>query len=464
MRNTGRIQIGSSRVRSPSSAFGRRLAVLPLAIALSTLVGCSVYPIPDDVTPLKTEEIVRHGRCEMRTAVIDRILAKPGIQEMVAKWLEGNKIAPATAAREKAVVELVKMTNQIVEDQQEINKGKYDELRKCRERRQRVIKVEGEGNVACPSTSSSAALKEQLTDLKKKLSSQLGKKLGKAQALRPYLDVAVVYDFEFDITEENQTSGDLAFKLPLISRTVDADASASLLLTRKGKRSFATQDRWGKLITDEKLCKEVSVRSKNLLYPLGGSIGVDRVVTTFIDLIDQGGSKESFVDTLVFTTEASAGVNASIKLSPVPHAFRLVSAGAGLSGSRKDMHKLTLSLQLPKQGSSEAIFGVDRFEGELDAPFDRPADWRARYNLCVADARTREAALGQLRETAPEIYCIQYADAFDPQYGLYSTKKDVGITVKVDVSGKDKTKTGTRYVAPPSPIAPPPERERRPNY
>ncbi len=420
-----------------------------------------MYPMPDDVTPLKTEEIVRYGRCEMRAAVIDRFLVKPGIHEIVTKWLEGKNITPATAARDKAVVELVTAINKIVGEQQEINKGKYNELRKCRERRQRVIKVEGEKDVACPSTSSSSALTEQLTDLKKKLSSQLQKKLGRAQVLRPYLDVAVVYEFEFEITEQNQTKGDVAFKLPLISQTVDADASAALLLTRKGKRTFKTQDRWGKLITDEKLCTEFSVRSKNVLYPLGGSIGVDRVVTTFIDLIDQGGSKESFVDALVFTTDVSGGVNATIKLSPVPHAFRLVSAGAHLFGSRVDVHKVTLSLVFPRQESSEAIFGVDRFDGDLDAPFDRPADWRARYNLCVADARAREEALKQLRQTAPEIYCIQYADRFDPQYGLQSDRKEVGIAVRVDVNGKTKPGIGTKYIAPPPPPSEAPR--RRPN-
>jgi hypothetical protein len=32
-----------------------------------------MYPVPDDVTLIKTEDIVRYGRCEMRAAVIDRI-------------------------------------------------------------------------------------------------------------------------------------------------------------------------------------------------------------------------------------------------------------------------------------------------------------------------------------------------------------------------------------------------------
>lgn len=45
------------------------LAVLAAAL----LTGCSVYPMPDDVSPLSTEEIVRSARCEMRLGVLEQI-------------------------------------------------------------------------------------------------------------------------------------------------------------------------------------------------------------------------------------------------------------------------------------------------------------------------------------------------------------------------------------------------------
>jgi hypothetical protein len=365
-----------------------------------------MYPIPDDVALIKTEEIVRYGRCEMRAAVIDRIaedkerlrqiIELPEINHGVRKWLEGKKISLAMVTRDQAVMALVVAITEIVETQQEENRQKYDKLHK--------------------EAKTPREFKKKLRELQAKLSKQLTAKLGRAQEFRQYLDVAVVYEFDFEITEENETTGNMAFKLPTVAKTIDANASAALLLTRRGKRTFKTQDRWGKLVSQEKLCSEFAVARRNVLYPLGGSIGVDRVVTTFTDLIDQGGSKESFVDALVFTTDISGEVNASIKLTPVPKVFRLVSAGVHHSGSRVDVHKLTLSLVFPKPESNEAIYGVDRFDGDLEEPFDRPADWRARYNLCVADARGREDTLKQLRLTAPEIYCIEYADYFDYQY------------------------------------------------
>ena len=102
------------------------------------------------------------------------------------------------------------------------------------------------------------------------------------------------------------------------------------------------------------------------------------------------------------------------------------------------MHKLTLSLVFPREPAPEAITGVDRYDGDLNAPFDRPPLWRARYNLCVADAREREDAFQTLRQTAPEIYCIQYADAFAPQYGPKETSTQKTHTVQEPVDGAQR--------------------------
>jgi hypothetical protein len=338
-------------------------------IALAGLLaGCSVYPIPDDVLTLKTEDIVRYARCEMRTAVIDQI--------------KHRKIVPESAT-ENEIVELSKTT--------------IDKLRKIR-------KFNEEKPPA------------RQVNMKKVLS--------KAEfAIKDYLEIAVAYEFEFDITEDNKASAEAGFRLPFLTapNALDLSASTSLHLIRQGKRSFKAGNQWAGLIAATERCKDFTVRGRNIVYPLGGSIGVGQVVVTFMDLIDQGGNKDSFVDTLIFTTEADAETNAEIKLKSVTHSFRLVSAGVGASGARKDMHKLTLSLVFPRDPAHRPITGVERYDGDLNAPFDRPPLWRARYNLCVADARSREDAFKSLRQTAPEIYCIQYADAFAPEYGTKET-------------------------------------------
>lgn len=239
------------------------------------------------------------------------------------------------------------------------------------------------------------------------------------QQLLKLAKVGVVYSFDFNITEHNKAGADAGFRLPGLTSVVDAGATTALDVTRQGQRVFGTEDTWEDLITRRALCPPPSLPQAlpgNFIYPLTGSIGVNRVVRTFIDIEEQGGGKDHFVDTLTFTTQASGGADASIKLDPVPNQFRLVSATAAASASRLDIHKLTLSLAFPQPDPppSGGISGVKRFDGDLNAPFTRPPLWRARYNLCVQDARTRENVFRILRLEAPEVYCIRYADAFAP--------------------------------------------------
>jgi len=331
------------------------------------LAGCALYPIPDDVTSIPTEEIVRHARCEIRTEVIGYLI-------------HSEFIAPPATDKDIAVF------------------LKYVE------------------------------------SVKKKLKN--GQTLSdKESHLLGLMDVAAVYAFDFNITENNKADGDAGFSLPFtVPKVLKGDASASLALTRLGSRIFATGDHWGQLISRPSLCADIRPRPGNFAYPLDGSIGVGRAVQTFINISNQGGdlggdqgaAKDSFVDTLTFTTEVSASANASITLAAVPHSFRLVSASAGLSGSRKDVHKMTLSLAFPlppKPPAIQPITGVKLESGYLNAPFARPPAWRARYNLCVQDGRQREDKFQRLRHEAPEVYCITFADAFEPKPGNDAAKQ-----------------------------------------
>ena len=324
------------------------------------LGGCSLYPIPDDVSPFSTEQIARFGRCEMRSAILAHI--------------NGGTIPSA-----------------FIEDE---IRGQIKAAKK-REKE-----------------------KKRLSDPELRLL-----RLAK---------VAVVYSFDFNITEHNRTAADAGFRLPwLTSNVVDVGATGALDLTRQGTRVFGAEFSWEDLINDTKLCAEPWRRPGNFVYPLTGSIGVGRVVETFIDIDEQGGAKDNFVDTLTFTTLASGGADATVKLEPVQNQFRLVSGTAGATASRQDIHKLTLSLAFPHTDPPRAITGVTRVDGDLNAPFTRPADWRARYNLCVADARARESSFKLLRLEAPEVYCIRYADAFSPQTGFRAERAQSVLRVEL---------------------------------
>lgn len=332
------------------------LAAIASVVAV---VGCSVYPIPDDKLSVSTEEIVRHAHCEMRGAIVDLVVRK-------------GLVGPG--ADERHVVDYTKSLAARIAASKKGDKAKKPLV----------------------------LTKNEATFL-------------------DIMGVSVVYAFDFNITENNKGDAGVSFRLPFTSPDVlDANAGAGFTLTRQGQRQFKSGDSWGGLVLAADRCKGAVPRERNLAYPLDGSIGIGRVVRTFIDIVDQGGAKESFVDTLVFQTLVGGSAGASVKLSAVPHSFRVVSASGGLSASRLDVHKMTISLVYPPPSSPPrptAISGVIRQDGFLSAPFDRPPDWRARYNLCVSDAREREDAFKTLREKPPEVYCITYADNFAPQYG-----------------------------------------------
>jgi hypothetical protein len=366
-------------------------------ILAAGLAGCSHYPIPDDVGYSKTEEIILYARCEMRADLI-RYMLHEGLIDLPAS--PGRIAAQFAAAR-------------------------------------------GPSKKKAP----------VLVPPPKSLDSE------QKNLLLRLARVAVVYAFDFDIREKNGTSASAAFNLPwLTSNALDVKASAALDLTRQGHRVFTSEDTWEDLLVNPKRCKgelEQPTNPANFVYPLTGSIGVGRVVETFISIDRQGGAKDSFVDTLTFTTEVTGGADASVKLASVPDQFRPVAAAAAVSASRLDIHKLTLSLVFPRAPAG-GIAGVERFAGDLNAPpFLRSPIWRARYNLCVQDARTRESAFKQLRLTDPLVYCITYADAFN--YGDQKVAVTVSRAVRVPATPGSSQTLG----APSESAAPTTRIERR---
>ncbi len=153
------------------------------------------------------------------------------------------------------------------------------------------------------------------------------------------------------------------------------------------------------------------------VYPLTGSIGLRKVAFTFLSIAVLEGGQESFVDTLTFTTSINGKINPTIKIDPVPKALRLVSADATLEAGRTDKHKVTVSLAFPVF-EPELTFEEKQTvleKSEVEKGYRLNTLWRARYNLCVHDARGREDTLKTLRFTAPEVYCLEYASAFAPK-------------------------------------------------
>src|SRR5262245_20016534 len=126
-------------------------------LCAAALTGCSLYPIPDDVASINTESIVRHARCEIRSAIIHYIT---------------ENVLHAPSAPEDKVVAFIKKT----EDQAKPLK---------RQLREKLDKLENPTPEQIQRLTNEAF--KSLTDMQKEL--------------LPLTEVSIVYTFDFNITE-----------------------------------------------------------------------------------------------------------------------------------------------------------------------------------------------------------------------------------------------------------------------
>jgi hypothetical protein len=309
----------------------RFLRCLPAWMVLASAVafgGCSIHPIPDDLSYYRTEDIVRNVRCEAKEAVRGRIqlaLLERGL----------DHIDPEKVLSDARNFEIIKRTD--------------PEL---------------------------------------------------AQRFLAYGASTIAYKFTFDILEINDNSGSVTFELPFTTGDFTLGLSGGLNKQRKGKRTFRTVEKFKDLIFLN--CSNWEQPNGNMVYPLTGSIGVDRIINTFIDVAQLGGAKEQFTDTITFTTYLRGKINPTLVLAPVVDQFRVTKAALSLESSRNDMHTVLVSLAFPdfkKVGAMSALQPdrIDAIAQELKN--------KAVINLCIADGEAREEQFGMLRDWSPRQYC-----------------------------------------------------------
>jgi hypothetical protein len=219
---------------------------------------------------------------------------------------------------------------------------------------------------------------------------------------------AIAYEFTFQITENNDATGDITGSILFpnggnFSLAANADSKRQ----RFSNRYIKIVDSFDELRKAD--CSPQTLE-KNLIYPIAGDIGIHEVVTTFANLqnvanltspigagqppnFDPGVEPKEifrFADTLTFTTTFSGGVNPTLTLSQVTNAFRVTSVNAGpgtgpsltppsgvtplqiadlatpqtgLVAQRQDMHKVVISLAgVPK------MTNVPRSNARISAP------------------------------------------------------------------------------------------------
>ena len=320
-----------------------RVGLLAFSGVFPLLAGCHVHPIPDDISPLSTEEIVLNMRCEVKSAVRDQIreqLVDLGLPHMVPD----DVLKPANLAQIRA-----------------------------------AHPVNGPRMVAM---------------------------------FKLFSKLTMAYAFDFDIIERNASAATGTFTWPFSKGTLTTSAGGGLEKIRNGKRVFTAVETFGEL-ADLK-CGNAPRRGPDILYPITGSIGMTRVVNTFIQLTLQGGAGGTaagiagspahlFTDTLTFTTEWKGGARAQLEIAPVKGAFRLTKLDAEISSGRKDVHKVIIAFTFPDTKELREASGMGRINA--DAATIEDSKRMAIENLCIARAKDREDEAGTLRLYPPEIYC-----------------------------------------------------------
>lgn len=253
-----------------------------------------------------------------------------------------------------------------------------------------------------------------------------------------YMDIAIAYEWSFDITETNHADAGVGFRLPTLNPvgTFDLNAGGNANATRQAKRTFKNQDKFKDLLTEKRwtFCNDIDRSIEHFpntprdrppfvpqpergLYPITGSIGLARAVRSFLKIAVQEGALDTFTDELTFTTTLDGKVGGAVTLAPVPKEFRLVNATANLAGSRTDIHKVKISMAFPKARVTQKTKKQKANEllQDVIGGYDLNAQWRAAYALCVVEARSREDEFKKLRLDPPEVTCLESTDTFYPR-------------------------------------------------
>jgi len=135
-------------------------------------------------------------------------------------------------------------------------------------------------------------------------------------------------------------------------------------LSRQNTRTFTVADNYETLMR-MKQC-DLEPVGRNYEYPIVGTIGIAEMIKSFLtmalheDLTDSDekpsdppvstsiAGAPNMVDTLLFTTTVSAGINPMVTLTPVGRVTQLTGASANAVFQREDAHTVIIGLGLPE--------------------------------------------------------------------------------------------------------------------
>lgn len=190
-----------------------------------------------------------------------------------------------------------------------------------------------------------------------------------AAALIDNLDRGSIgFDFTLDMKEDNNSNVTANLMDMLLPGMLAIEAKGGGDLTRQNERRFKIDDTFGnyyfKRITEKCAERVASGRERqNFFYPITGRIGLYEVIKTHtlltdsvgLDALSEAGAELS--DTLTFTTKISGSIDPTITLAPTSPNLNFTKIAPGLGGVRTDVHKVVVQLvayKAPALKSSKA--------------------------------------------------------------------------------------------------------------
>lgn len=271
-------------------------------ISATYLAGCAIHPLPEDVTGVKTIDIVRSIRCEARDALRGKIIA----------FLDQVGGDPAAT--------------------------KYGALLR--------------GDPALWAKFNDRWFSPPVTAILRKFE-------GSAIAYNFALDMTEVNNLDPTVDLTNPTIVPFgAFTTPLTGG-VDRSRENARTFTITDTWINLIQT------LDEVYCAPYA-HIANYIYPITGRIGIDEMIDTFVDLslfdnlaapATASGKPPTMADDLVFTTLLSFGATPKLTFIPFSKGLSVADADLGIMLSRKDKHEVTVGLSLPPSPAAVAAGG-----------------------------------------------------------------------------------------------------------
>jgi hypothetical protein len=276
------------------------------------MAGCAIHPVPEDVTGLRTEEIVKQIRCETRDAartVIKKILS--GMATDGHSLIAGDLLAEFEAK---------------------------------------------------PDSMATFDWRRSFPD-------------AAHVQVRNVFDViysaGVAYTFDLTMSEDNNLGATANFLGPWANKfTLGLTGDAER--TRVNERTFTITDKVGFLLRElntpkhgKQYCTGNIALGPNYVYPIAGRVGIDNTVYTFFELsffdglaankdAPGGAGAPVMADKLTFTTMVDLIATPKVVFAPVARGFQVTDASATGTLRRKDVHEVSVGLALDPKGKGIA--------------------------------------------------------------------------------------------------------------